>query len=143
MIRLIGFNIFQKNKGSKILKMFDTSFSQITKSNYRNFIKETILDQCHFFNIVINKYGQPNLSKLKFTKDTLNGANIAVLLLMNKKDSGLSVEESSLVIFFYPDNFFNYKSNQFLNFSIQKKFIRPKQSILIQQIDQKGRKNSP
>jgi hypothetical protein len=126
----------------EIFKMLDTTFNHIKKINYKD-ILETIGDECLFFKTITKKYGQPDSTKIRFMKDSVSGANIALLPLMKKKDTTLNIEEGNLVVFFYPDSFFNFKPNQILNFYIQKKIIKTTIKAPIEQIHQSDKKNYP
>jgi hypothetical protein len=119
----------RKSDTTTILKMYDTSFSHINQKNYREFIKEGVVQNCELFNRVVDKHGIPDIQALTFSIDSTNGSNVAILPLLTTTDTSLNYKRCLLFIMFYPDRFF--EGDKFLGFTIETEEIFPKNRDLI------------
>lgn len=108
---------------SGILEMYDTSFADMNNKYKRESFKEEVLDDCQFMQKILSAHHLDNDNEIIFSTDSLMQANIASILLFDKADSGLNLENCHLVVVFYPDGF-NVQPNTFLRFYIGGKAIR-------------------
>ncbi|MEO6231999.1 MAG: hypothetical protein ABJB11_11810 [Ferruginibacter sp.] len=111
---------------TNILALHDTSFTHIDKKNYRDFLAESIIKDCSFFNTVVNKYGMPDMDKIVFKKDSsrIIGTNILILPLTSRPDSNLNIKKCFIVLVFNPDKYF-INHSRLLRYSINKEELVP------------------
>ena len=92
--------------------------------------KDDILNDCSFFNKIINKHGKPKFDSLILSKAE-NGANIVSVTLMNKNDSLLKIKKSVLIIVFYPDQFLS-NPHKFLYYSLMMEPLYPRKNKIFE-----------
>jgi hypothetical protein len=107
-----------------ILKMYDTSFSHINQKNYRNYIKEDVIQNCKVFNKVVDKHEMPDIKALTFSIDSTTGSNIGVLPILANQDTSLNYKSCILYVMFYPDRLF--LNDKLLGFTIGTEEIIPR-----------------
>ena len=135
-------NNLQRCDTSALLEMYDTGFSHINKKNYRDFIRQGIVQNCKTFKDITNRHNLPDLNNLTFLIDSTNGSNIAVLPLLNTNDSLLNFKKCSLFVMFYPDRFFLI-SDKLLRFTIVAEELIPRNRDIIKPIPLiQGNKNN-
>jgi hypothetical protein len=131
----------QKNKlqemksiSSKLMKYLSEHDSvSISKmfndNNYFENRKDDISNDCLLFSSLIVKYGMPKTDK--FIKSIgLNDENVLSVNLITKPDSLFNLKNCQLVIFFYPDEYYNSK-NKFLDYAIYKEPLHAKKKEII------------
>lgn len=91
------------------LNMLDSDFSHTNQSNYRDFIKESFLEDCSVFRLIINRHSLPNINNIQIGKDSshLPPANIVTLTILDESDTILNIKKCFLVLAFYPDEYFS------------------------------------
>lgn len=96
-----------------LLNMLDSNFTHTGQSNFRDFIKESFLEDCSVFKLIMQRHSSPDVSLIRIVKDStqLPPANIAILPILEKADSSLNIKKCFLMLAFYPDEYFTLNSN--------------------------------
>ena len=87
------------------------------------------MEDCKAFNLIVKKYGIPSRDKMTISKG-MNGENIVSLQLISKADSLLNLSNSSLLVFFYPDEYLK-NTDKILNYAFMMTPLKEKEKKFI------------
>ena len=90
---------------------------------------DEIMEDCKAFNLIVKKYGVPSRDKMTISKG-MNGENIVSLQLISKADSLLNLSNSSLLVFFYPDEYLK-NTDKILNYAFMMTPLKEKEKKFI------------